>query len=102
MFHIYACIYFRSDYRPYEVVKQPRHMPEEYKPKQGEIDLGTTYKRDFNPYKVQPVVKVRPVERQQLKKGKLDTVPTYKGNLSCKSKGISNLKIPSLTFTTKL
>nr|XP_038961653.1 stabilizer of axonemal microtubules 2 isoform X3 [Rattus norvegicus] len=69
---------FKSDYRPYEVVKQPRHMPEEYKPKQGEIDLGTTYKRDFNPYKVQPVVKVRPVERQEVKKGKLDTVPTYK------------------------
>lgn len=81
MFHIYTRIYFRSDYRPYEVVKQPRHMPEEYKPKPGEIDLGTTYKRDFNPYKVQPVVKVRPVERQEVKKGKLDTVPTYKGNL---------------------
>uniref|UniRef100_A0A8D1BUT6 Stabilizer of axonemal microtubules 2 n=2 Tax=Sus scrofa TaxID=9823 RepID=A0A8D1BUT6_PIG len=67
-----------SDYRPYEIVKQPRHAPEEYKPKQGEIDLGTTYKRDFNSYKVQPVAIVRPLERQQVKKGKLDTVPTYK------------------------
>uniref|UniRef100_A0A8D0NHT8 Stabilizer of axonemal microtubules 2 n=1 Tax=Sus scrofa TaxID=9823 RepID=A0A8D0NHT8_PIG len=72
---------FKSDYRPYEIVKQPRHAPEEYKPKQGEIDLGTTYKRDFNSYKVQPVAIVRPLERQQVKKGKLDTVPTYKGNL---------------------
>ncbi|XP_057350739.1 stabilizer of axonemal microtubules 2 isoform X2 [Manis pentadactyla] len=69
---------FKSDYRPYEIVKQPRHGPEEYKPKQGEIDLGTTYKRDFNSYKVQPVAIVRPLERQQVKKGKLDTVPTYK------------------------
>ncbi|XP_073083241.1 stabilizer of axonemal microtubules 2 isoform X2 [Manis javanica] len=69
---------FKSDYRPYEIVKQPRHVPEEYKPKQGEIDLGTTYKRDFNSYKVQPVAIVRPLERQQVKKGKLDTVPTYK------------------------
>ncbi|KAM6202391.1 stabilizer of axonemal microtubules 2-like [Rhynchocyon petersi] len=68
----------KSDYRPYEIVKQPRHVPEEYKPKQGEIDLGTTYKRDFNSYKVQPVAIVRPLERQQIKKGKLDTVPTYK------------------------
>ncbi|XP_006885260.1 PREDICTED: protein FAM154B-like [Elephantulus edwardii] len=67
-----------SDYRPYEIVKQPRHVPEEYKPKQGEIDLDTTYKRDFNSYKVQPVAIVRPLERQQVKKGKLDTVPTYK------------------------
>ncbi|XP_006142722.1 stabilizer of axonemal microtubules 2 isoform X2 [Tupaia chinensis] len=67
-----------SDYRPYEIVKQPRHVPEEYKPKQGKIDLGTTYKQDFNSYKVQPVAIVRPLERRQVKKGKLDTVPTYK------------------------
>lgn len=66
------------DYRPYEIFKQPRHVPEEYKPKQGKIDLGITYKRDFNSYKVQPVAIVRPLERQQVKKGKLDTVPTYK------------------------
>uniref|UniRef100_A0ABI7XT83 Stabilizer of axonemal microtubules 2 n=1 Tax=Felis catus TaxID=9685 RepID=A0ABI7XT83_FELCA len=70
---------FKSDYRPYEIVKQPRQVPEEYKPKQGEIDLGTTYKRDFNSYKAQPVAIVRPLERQQAKQGKLDTVPTYKG-----------------------
>ncbi|XP_030740350.1 stabilizer of axonemal microtubules 2 [Echinops telfairi] len=69
---------FKSDYRPYEIVKQPRHVPEEYKPKLGQIDLGTTYKRDFNSYKVQPVAIARPLERQQVKKGKLDTVPTYK------------------------
>uniref|UniRef100_A0A8C5LM37 Stabilizer of axonemal microtubules 2 n=1 Tax=Jaculus jaculus TaxID=51337 RepID=A0A8C5LM37_JACJA len=67
-----------SDYRPYEIVKQPRHIPEEYKPKQGKIDLGTTYKQDFNSYKMQPVAIVRPVERRQVKKEKLDTVPTYK------------------------
>lgn len=74
-------ICFRSDYRPYEIVKQPRPVPEEYKPKQGAIDLGTTYKRDFNSYKVQPVAIVRPLERKQVKRGKVDTVPTYKGNL---------------------
>ncbi|XP_030786535.1 stabilizer of axonemal microtubules 2 isoform X1 [Rhinopithecus roxellana] len=72
---------FKLDYHPYEIVKQPHHVPEEYKPKQGKIDLGTTYKRDFNSYKVRPVTIVRPLERQQVKKGKLDTVPTYKGNL---------------------
>ncbi|XP_073852630.1 stabilizer of axonemal microtubules 1 isoform X4 [Macaca fascicularis] len=72
---------FKSDYRPYEIVKQPRHVPEEYKPKQEKIDLGTTYKQDFNSYKVQPVAIVRPLERQQVKKGKLDIVPTYKENM---------------------
>ncbi|XP_051690232.2 stabilizer of axonemal microtubules 2 isoform X1 [Oryctolagus cuniculus] len=69
---------FKSDYRPYEVVKQPCRVPEEYKPKQGKIDLGTTYKRDFKSYKVQPVAIVQPLERKQVIKGKLDTVPTYK------------------------
>uniref|UniRef100_A0A2K5YTH4 Stabilizer of axonemal microtubules 2 n=1 Tax=Mandrillus leucophaeus TaxID=9568 RepID=A0A2K5YTH4_MANLE len=72
---------FKLDYHPYEIVKQPHHVPEEYKPKQEKIDLGTTYKRDFNSYKVQPVAIVWPLERQQVKKGRLDTVPTYKGNL---------------------
>ncbi|KAM5292591.1 stabilizer of axonemal microtubules 2 isoform 2-T2 [Ctenodactylus gundi] len=67
-----------SDYRPYEIVRPPRHIPEEYKPKQGKIDLGTTYRRDFNSYTVQPVAIIRPLERQQVQKGKLDTVPTYK------------------------
>ncbi|XP_058934882.1 stabilizer of axonemal microtubules 2-like [Kogia breviceps] len=66
-----------SDSRPYEIVKQPRHAPEEYKPKQGEIDLGTTYKWHLNSCKVQRVAIARPLERQ-VKKGKLDTVPTYK------------------------
>ncbi|ELK18321.1 Protein FAM154B [Pteropus alecto] len=69
---------FKSDYRPYEITPQPRHVPEKYKPKQGDMDLGTTYKRDFNPHKTQPVAIVRPLERQRVKKGKLDTVPTYK------------------------
>ena len=69
-----------SDSHPYEIVKQPHHAPEEYKPKQGEIDLGTTYKRHLNSYKVQRVAIARPLERQ-VKKGKLDTVPTYKESL---------------------
>uniref|UniRef100_A0A8C9B877 Stabilizer of axonemal microtubules 1 n=1 Tax=Phocoena sinus TaxID=42100 RepID=A0A8C9B877_PHOSS len=71
---------FKSDSRPYEIVKQPRHAPEEYKPKQGEIDLGTTYKWHLNSCRVQRVAIARPLERQ-VKKGKLDTVPAYKGNL---------------------
>ncbi|KAM5291585.1 stabilizer of axonemal microtubules 2 [Glossophaga mutica] len=69
---------FKSDYRPYEIARQPRRAPEEYKPKEGQIDLDTTYKQDFNSHEVQPVALVRPSERPQVKKGKLDTVPTYK------------------------
>lgn len=71
---------FRADYRPYETAQPPRRAPEEHIPQQGRMDLGTTYKRDFNSYKVPPVAIVRPLERPQVKKGKLDTVPTYTGN----------------------
>ncbi|XP_055970178.1 stabilizer of axonemal microtubules 2 isoform X1 [Sorex fumeus] len=67
-----------SDYRPYEITRPPRHMPEEYRPKAGSVDHETTYKRDFNPHQVQPMVIVRPRERPPEKQGKLDTVPTYK------------------------
>ncbi|XP_036296051.1 stabilizer of axonemal microtubules 2-like [Pipistrellus kuhlii] len=69
---------FKSDYRPHEIVQQPRHLPEEYKPRSGDIDLHTTYRRDFNPYPAQPAAAVRPPERRQVQKGKLDTIPTYK------------------------
>lgn len=44
------------------------------------MDHDTTYIRDFTPYQVQPVVMVQPLERRPEKTGKLDTVPTYKGN----------------------
>ncbi|XP_049708461.1 stabilizer of axonemal microtubules 2 isoform X1 [Elephas maximus indicus] len=89
---------FKSDYRPYEIVKQPCHIPEEYKPKLGEIDIGTTYKRDFNSYKVQPVAKVQPLERQQIKKGKLDTVPTYKDDYRAWDIQKSELYKPEETY----
>ncbi|XP_059533953.1 stabilizer of axonemal microtubules 2 [Myotis daubentonii] len=69
---------FKSDYRPYEVGPPPRHLPEEYRPTQGDIDLDTTYRQDFNAYPAHPVARVRPLERRHVKKGKLDTVPTYK------------------------
>ncbi|XP_057575947.1 stabilizer of axonemal microtubules 2-like [Hippopotamus amphibius kiboko] len=89
---------FKSDYRPYEIVKQPHRAPEEYKPKQGEIDLGTTYKRDFNSYEVQPVAIVRPLERQQVKKGTLDTVPTYKDDYRAWDIQKSELYKPKETY----
>uniref|UniRef100_A0A2K5NRS4 Stabilizer of axonemal microtubules 2 n=1 Tax=Cercocebus atys TaxID=9531 RepID=A0A2K5NRS4_CERAT len=91
-------IYFGLDYHPYEIVKQPHHVPEEYKPKQEKIDLGTTYKRDFNSFKVQPVAIVRPLERQQVKKGRLDTVPTYKDDYRAYDLHKSELYKPEQTF----
>ncbi|NXD06231.1 SAXO2 protein, partial [Nothocercus nigrocapillus] len=68
---------FKSDYLPYDIVKRPFRVPEQYKPKTGEIQMGTTYRKDYNAHKIQPATLVRPLERKHTMGGKLDTIPTY-------------------------
>lgn len=72
---------FRSDYIPYDVTNRPVRPHQEYEPKPGHIELGTTYNRDFNAHKIEPVGPARPVENRQINMGKFDTNPTYKGKL---------------------
>lgn len=72
-------LFYRSDYIPFDVTRRPGRVQEEYKPGSGHIDLGTTYKMDYNPYKVQAFVAARPKERLHATGAKLDTMPTYKG-----------------------
>ncbi|XP_069767766.1 stabilizer of axonemal microtubules 2 isoform X2 [Narcine bancroftii] len=67
-----------TDYTPHEVSRRPVRVQEAYRPKSGEVDLHTTYKTDYNPYKIKPVESMRPPERKHGKGGKVDTVPTYK------------------------
>lgn len=74
---------FRSDYLPYDTMRRPFRVQEEYKPKTGERELGTTYQKDYNAHKIQPVTLVRPLERKHTMGGKLDTIPTYQGNNIC-------------------
>ncbi|NP_001087179.1 stabilizer of axonemal microtubules 2 L homeolog [Xenopus laevis] len=69
---------FKSDYVPYEVINRPVRVHNEYQPKPGSIDLGTTYNQDYNPHKLEPVAPVRPVDKRQANPGKFDTNPTYK------------------------
>ncbi|MCJ8737559.1 hypothetical protein PDJAM_G00025440 [Pangasius djambal] len=69
---------FQSDFVLYKVSQRPGKQRAEYKPKPGEIDLATTYKQEFGPYKLEPVIPWRPKERIRGATGKLDTVPTYK------------------------
>lgn len=83
-FNQYFPLYqFRSDYLPYDIVKRPFRVQEEYKPRTGELELGTTYKKDYNAHEIQPVTLVRPLERKHTTGGKLDTIPTYQGNNKC-------------------
>ncbi|KAL7866839.1 hypothetical protein AOLI_G00146530 [Acnodon oligacanthus] len=69
---------FKSDFIPYEVSRRPGRQQADYQPNPGEIDLGTTYKQDFNSFQLQPVAPLRPKERVRVTSGKLNTVPTYK------------------------
>ncbi|XP_009070028.1 PREDICTED: protein FAM154A [Acanthisitta chloris] len=73
-----GCTTFMSDYVPYNVVKRPPRKQEEYKPKPGKIDLGTTYQRDYNAHETGPLILARPLERKHTTGGKMDTIPTYR------------------------
>ncbi|NXP82842.1 SAXO2 protein, partial [Ramphastos sulfuratus] len=68
---------FKSDYLPYDTMKQPFRVQEEYKPKTGEIELRTMYQKDYNAHKIQPMTLARPLERKHTTGGKFDTIPTY-------------------------
>uniref|UniRef100_A0A8D2LSP1 Stabilizer of axonemal microtubules 2 n=1 Tax=Varanus komodoensis TaxID=61221 RepID=A0A8D2LSP1_VARKO len=70
----------RSDYLPYDVANRPVRLQEEYKPIAGDIELATTYRRDYNAHKIEPVILVKPVERKYISGGKLNTIPTYRAD----------------------
>ncbi|XP_051571716.1 stabilizer of axonemal microtubules 2-like [Myxocyprinus asiaticus] len=89
---------FRTDYIPYQVTSRPERPQAEYKPKPGEIDLGTTYKQDFNLYEVQPFVPSRPKERDHTMNAKLDTVPTYKEDFRHWEISRRELTKPDMTY----
>ncbi|XP_051522260.1 stabilizer of axonemal microtubules 2 [Myxocyprinus asiaticus] len=89
---------FRTDYIPYKVTRRPERLQVEYKPKPGEIDLGTTYKQDFNLYEVQPFVPSRPKERVHTMNVKLDTVPTYKEDFRQWEISRRELSKPDMTY----
>ncbi|KAM8973729.1 stabilizer of axonemal microtubules 2-like [Pelodytes ibericus] len=69
---------FRSDYVPHDIVNRRGRAHEEYQAKPGDIDHWTTYTRDFNSYKIQPVAPMRPMENRQMNTGKFDGNPTYR------------------------
>uniref|UniRef100_A0A8D0DJ48 Stabilizer of axonemal microtubules 2 n=1 Tax=Salvator merianae TaxID=96440 RepID=A0A8D0DJ48_SALMN len=71
---------FKSDYLPYEVASRPFRIQEEYKPIAGDIDLGTTYRRDYNAHKIEPITIAKPEERNYVRRGKMNAVPTYRAD----------------------
>ncbi|KAI5101215.1 stabilizer of axonemal microtubules 2 [Silurus meridionalis] len=69
---------FRSHFIPYEVSPRPEIKRPKYQPSPGVIDFGSTYKQEFGPYQLQPVLPFRPKERKRGTDVKADTLPTYK------------------------
>ncbi|KAJ6662833.1 hypothetical protein lerEdw1_011037 [Lerista edwardsae] len=67
-----------SDYVPYELPNRFVQVQEEYKPRGGDIDLGTTYRRDYHSHKIQPATIVRPLQEKYTRGAKLNTIPTYR------------------------
>nr|XP_034988127.1 stabilizer of axonemal microtubules 2 isoform X1 [Zootoca vivipara] len=69
---------FKSDYLPYDVTNRPVRVPAECKPVTGEMDMGTTYRRDYNAHKINPVIIVKPVQRKYNRECTVNTIPTYR------------------------
>nr|XP_034988129.1 stabilizer of axonemal microtubules 2 isoform X2 [Zootoca vivipara] len=67
-----------SDYLPYDVTNRPVRVPAECKPVTGEMDMGTTYRRDYNAHKINPVIIVKPVQRKYNRECTVNTIPTYR------------------------
>ncbi|KAL1007502.1 hypothetical protein UPYG_G00087650 [Umbra pygmaea] len=89
---------FKTDFIPYKVNRHPGRQQVEYKPKPGDIDLGTTYNLTFNRHEVQPFLPSRPRERVQTSKMKLDTMPTYKDDFREWGNCRRELKKPDQTY----
>uniref|UniRef100_A0A674EPD3 Stabilizer of axonemal microtubules 2 n=1 Tax=Salmo trutta TaxID=8032 RepID=A0A674EPD3_SALTR len=89
---------FKTDFIPYVVTRRPGKQQAEYKPKPGDIDLGTTYKQDYSLYEVQPFAPSRPSERVHATGHKMDTVPTYKEDFRQWEMCKRELKKPDLTY----
>ncbi|XP_041755082.2 stabilizer of axonemal microtubules 2 isoform X1 [Coregonus clupeaformis] len=89
---------FKTDFIPYEVTRRPGKQQAEYKPKPGDIDLGTTYKQDYTLYEVHPFAPSRPRERVRATGHKMDTVPTYKEDFRQWEMCKRELKKPDLSY----
>ncbi|CAB1339070.1 unnamed protein product [Coregonus sp. 'balchen'] len=89
---------YKTDFIPYEVTRRPGKQQAEYKPKPGNIDLGTTYKQDYTLYEVHPFAPSRPRERVRATGHKMDTVPTYKEDFRQWEMCKRELKKPDLSY----
>jgi hypothetical protein len=69
----------KSDFKRWEVQPIQTHKPDEYRAKQGEMDLNTMYNSEFTPKPLAKVNAIKPVERRAVD-AKFDASTTYGGD----------------------
>ncbi|XP_041465060.1 stabilizer of axonemal microtubules 2-like [Lytechinus variegatus] len=67
----------RLDYIPHEVERPAMHVPEQFKPKEGDIDLLTSYTKDYPHRKAQPAKSYRGNQTRAVSPGAFKGTPTY-------------------------
>ena len=72
-------VFSRLDFIPYEVQRPPVHVPEQYKPKDGDIDLLTSYTKDFPHRRAAPQPSCRGQHTRTVTPGAFRGTPTYVG-----------------------
>lgn len=67
----------RLDYIPYEVQKPSMHVPEQYQPKEGDIDHLTSYTKDYPQRKLAPTKSFRGNHTRSVSPGAFKGTPSY-------------------------
>ncbi|XP_072167064.1 stabilizer of axonemal microtubules 2-like [Diadema setosum] len=67
----------RIDFIPHELCRPPMHVPEQYKPKEGDIDLLTSYTKDYPQRKIEPPKSFRGNHTRSVSPGAFRGTPTY-------------------------
>ncbi|KAM4876763.1 stabilizer of axonemal microtubules 1 isoform 2-T2 [Thomomys bottae] len=70
----------RRDYGLHKVMPVKLHQPDPFVPNEGNMDLLTTYKQDFNPYTMCRVDAIKPRDSKYPCGDKMESLPTYKAD----------------------
>ncbi|XP_031995283.1 stabilizer of axonemal microtubules 1 isoform X1 [Hylobates moloch] len=70
----------RRDFGPHKVAPVKVHQYDQFVPSEENMDLLTTYKKDYNPYPVCRVDPVKPRDSKYPCSDKMECLPTYKAD----------------------
>ncbi|XP_012876214.1 PREDICTED: protein FAM154A [Dipodomys ordii] len=70
----------RRDFGLHKVVPVKLHQPDPFVPSEGNMDMLTTYKQDFNSYTVSRVDAIKPRDSKYPCTEKMESLPTYKAD----------------------